>query len=160
LTEAARKDFAGVYLVDTSVPNERNLHIAFSNVHALEADRFRSFLGQCRILERPVSEFPQAEQEEADALAHFIENKHRELVHGNVFKDLGFVDADERKLKVQLAMRLHELIAEKGYTQAQLAEVLSIAQPHVSELVNYRLNPRGFPLCQGTRQTSLAPTTT
>jgi predicted XRE-type DNA-binding protein len=75
-----------------------------------------------------------------DALARFIENKHRELVHGNVFKDLGFVDADERKLKVQLAMRLHELIAEKGYTQAQLAEVLSIAQPHVFELVNYRLN--------------------
>jgi predicted XRE-type DNA-binding protein len=57
-----------------------------------------------------------------------------------VFRDLGFADADERKLKVQLAMRLHELIDEKGYTQARLAEVFGVAQPHVSELSNYRLN--------------------
>jgi predicted XRE-type DNA-binding protein len=58
---------------------------------------------------------------------------------GNVFKDLGFADADERKLKVQLAVRLNELIKEKAYTQAQLAQVFAVAQPHVSELVNYRL---------------------
>jgi predicted XRE-type DNA-binding protein len=59
---------------------------------------------------------------------------------GNVFKDLGFADADERKLKVQLAVRLNELIKEKAYTQVQLAQVFGVAQPHVSELVNYRLN--------------------
>jgi predicted XRE-type DNA-binding protein len=59
---------------------------------------------------------------------------------GNVFKDLGFADADERKLKVQLAMRVNELIEAKAYTQAQVAEVFGLPQPHVSELVNYRLN--------------------
>lgn len=59
---------------------------------------------------------------------------------GNVFKDLGFADANERKLKVQLAMRLNELVEEHAYTQAQVAEVFGVAQPHVSELVNYRLN--------------------
>ena len=59
---------------------------------------------------------------------------------GNVFKDLGFADADERKLKVQLALRLNELIKEQAYTQTQIADVFGVAQPHVSDLVNYRLN--------------------
>ena len=59
---------------------------------------------------------------------------------GNVFKDLGFADANERRLKVQLALRLNELIKELAYTQAQIADVFGVAQPHVSDLVNYRLN--------------------
>ena len=63
-----------------------------------------------------------------------------EVGSSNVFKDLGLADADERKLKVQLAMRANELIDGKGYTQAQVAELFGLAQPHVSELVNYRLN--------------------
>ena len=63
-----------------------------------------------------------------------------EVGTGNVFKDLGLADADERKLKVQLAMRVNELIEGKAYTQAQVAELFGLAQPHVSELVNYRLN--------------------
>ena len=63
-----------------------------------------------------------------------------EVGSSNVFKDLGLADADERKLKVQLAMRVNELIDGKGYTQAQVAELFGLAQPHVSELVNYRLN--------------------
>ena len=63
-----------------------------------------------------------------------------EVGSSNVFKDLGLADADERKLKVQLAMRVNELIAGKAYTQAQVAALFGLAQPHVSELVNYRLN--------------------
>jgi hypothetical protein len=74
------KDLAGVYLVDTSVPNERNLHIVFSNLRALEAVRFRSFLRDCRALERPANELAQAEQEETHTLARFIEDKHQELL--------------------------------------------------------------------------------
>jgi predicted XRE-type DNA-binding protein len=66
--------------------------------------------------------------------------KRVEAGSGNVFKDLGFADADERKLKVQLAMRLNDVIAGTGYTQNQLANVFGIAQPHVSELANYRLS--------------------
>lgn len=33
---------------------------------------------------------------------------------GDVLVDLGFPDADERKLRVQLAMRLNELVAAAG----------------------------------------------
>lgn len=58
---------------------------------------------------------------------------------GDVFVDLGFADAGERKLRVQLAMRLNELIAAGGHTQAKAAALFGIPQPHVSELKNYKL---------------------
>lgn len=58
---------------------------------------------------------------------------------GNVFADLGFADSDERRLRVQLAMQLNELIAACPLTQAQAAVLFGIPQPHVSELRNYKL---------------------
>lgn len=58
---------------------------------------------------------------------------------GNVFADLGFADSDERRLRVQLAMQLNELIAARPLTQAQAAALFGIPQPHVSELRNYKL---------------------
>ena len=58
---------------------------------------------------------------------------------GNVFTDLGFPDADERHLRVQLATRLNDLLQAEGLTQAAAAKHLGIAQPHVSELKNYKL---------------------
>jgi predicted XRE-type DNA-binding protein len=57
-----------------------------------------------------------------------------------VLEDLGFPDADERKLRVQLAMRLNELIAASRLTQARTAQLFGIPQPHVSELRHYKLN--------------------
>ena len=59
---------------------------------------------------------------------------------GDVFVDLGFADAGERKLRVQLAMRLNDLIAELGLTQAKAAALFGVPQPHVSELKNYKLS--------------------
>jgi len=59
---------------------------------------------------------------------------------GDVLVDLGFPDADERKLRVQLAMRLNELVADRHLTQARAAELFGIPQPHVSELKHYKLN--------------------
>jgi predicted XRE-type DNA-binding protein len=59
---------------------------------------------------------------------------------GNVFVDLGFEDAGERKLRVQLAMRLNELIADRKLTQAKVAAAFGIPQPHVSELKHYKLS--------------------
>jgi predicted XRE-type DNA-binding protein len=41
---------------------------------------------------------------------------------GDVLVDLGFPDADERRLRVQLAMRLNELIATRRLTQASAAK--------------------------------------
>jgi predicted XRE-type DNA-binding protein len=68
--------------------------------------------------------------------------KNSEIVEagtGNVFQDLGFADAGERKLRVQLAMRLNDLIRDRKLTQASVAEIFGIPQPHVSELRNFKL---------------------
>lgn len=62
-----------------------------------------------------------------------------EVGSGNVFSDLGFDDADERRLRVQLAMRLNDLIKERKLTQTVVAEIFGIPQPHISELRNYKL---------------------
>lgn len=59
---------------------------------------------------------------------------------GNVFVDLGFADAKERTLKVQLAMEVNGLIRERRMTQAEVARTLAILQPHVSDLIRYRLD--------------------
>lgn len=63
-----------------------------------------------------------------------------EMGSGNVFADLGLPDADERQLRVKLAMRLNTLMLAEGLTQIALAKRLGIAQPHVSELKNYKLS--------------------
>lgn len=59
---------------------------------------------------------------------------------GNVFEDLGRADSEDRKLRVQLAARLNELIDEKRLSQTLLAERFGIPQPHVSDLRHYKLN--------------------
>jgi predicted XRE-type DNA-binding protein len=59
---------------------------------------------------------------------------------GDVFKDLGFADADERKLRTQLAMRLNDLIKERKLTQTAAAGIFGVPQPHVSELRHYKLS--------------------
>ena len=59
---------------------------------------------------------------------------------GNVFADLGFRDAKERSLKVQLAMEVNRILGERALGQERVAKLLGIRQPHVSDLVRYRLN--------------------
>lgn len=59
---------------------------------------------------------------------------------GDVFLDLGFQDSGERKLRVQLAMRINELLQERKLTQAKAAEVFGIPQPHISDLKHYKLS--------------------
>jgi len=63
-----------------------------------------------------------------------------EVGSGDVLVDLGFPDADERRLRVQLAIRINELVAERRLTQARAAQLFGIPQPHVSELKHYKLN--------------------
>jgi len=62
-----------------------------------------------------------------------------EMGSGNVFADLGLPDPDDRRLRVQLAIRLNDLLEVEGMTQAAAAKRLGISQPHVSELKNYKL---------------------
>ena len=59
---------------------------------------------------------------------------------GNVFADLGYGDARERSLKVELAMEVNRLLDEQSLAQASAAKLLGMRQPHVSDLVRYRLN--------------------
>jgi predicted XRE-type DNA-binding protein len=59
---------------------------------------------------------------------------------GDVFLDLGFQDAGERKLRVQLAMRVNDLLQERKLTQTKAANLFGIPQPHVSDLKHYKLN--------------------
>ena len=59
---------------------------------------------------------------------------------GNVFADLGYPDAKERHLKVELASEVNRIIEERGFAQDRAAKLLRIRQPHVSDLVRYRLN--------------------
>jgi len=59
---------------------------------------------------------------------------------GDVFSDLGYADAKERRLKVRLALEVNHVFEQRGLTQAQTAKILGLRQPHVSDLVRYRLN--------------------
>ncbi|MDH4286927.1 MAG: helix-turn-helix domain-containing protein [Gallionella sp.] len=59
---------------------------------------------------------------------------------GDVFADLGFQDAGERKLRVQLAMRINELLRDRKLTQAKASALFGIPQPHISDLKHYKLN--------------------
>ena len=59
---------------------------------------------------------------------------------GDVFTDLGFQDAGERKLRVQLAMRINELLQDRKLTQAKASVLFGIPQPHISDLKHYKLN--------------------
>jgi len=59
---------------------------------------------------------------------------------GNVFRDLGLADPEDRKLRVQLAVRLNELIDEHRLSQKAVAERFGILQPHVSDLRNFKLS--------------------
>lgn len=58
---------------------------------------------------------------------------------GNVFADLGFPDTGERQAKLRLAYALNGLLQERRLSQAEAAKVLSVSQPKVSALRNYKL---------------------
>jgi predicted XRE-type DNA-binding protein len=59
---------------------------------------------------------------------------------GNVFADLGYSDADERQTKLRLAYAINGIMDERRLTQAAAAARLSINQPKVSALRNYKLD--------------------
>jgi predicted XRE-type DNA-binding protein len=68
--------------------------------------------------------------------------KHETVVtrsSGNVFADLGLRDAREKQTRVRLAVAIKQIIEKRRLSQAAAAELLSINQPKISALVNYRL---------------------
>ena len=70
------------------------------------------------------------------------ENKPTHIVKGNVFDALGFPssEASALKIKAELLSAILEHVKAKGYTQAQLADVLDEYQPSVSNLLRGRIS--------------------
>jgi len=68
----------------------------------------------------------------------------REIEHeessGNVFADLGVRDPEEALLKSDLAIRISQIIGERGLTQKKAAQLLGITQPYVSKLTRGQLH--------------------
>ena len=60
----------------------------------------------------------------------------------NLFRDLGFdVDASENlRIRSDLMIELSELIRNKGWTQAQAAELMGVSQPRISDLVRGKID--------------------
>ena len=58
---------------------------------------------------------------------------------GNVFADLGFLDAAERQAKLRLAYALNQVLEVRKLSQAEAAKVLGVTQPKVSALRHYKL---------------------
>ena len=59
---------------------------------------------------------------------------------GNVFADLGVPDAGLALAKANLAHRICVVVSERKLTQAKAADILSITQPKVSDLVRGKLD--------------------
>jgi predicted XRE-type DNA-binding protein len=58
---------------------------------------------------------------------------------GNVFTDLGILDAAERQTKVRLAVAINRILEARKLSQTAAARRLKVNQPKVSALSNYRL---------------------
>ena len=69
-------------------------------------------------------------------------NEDAVVITSHPFK--GLVNGEERFAKAQLAQQINSLITERGLTQKTAAELLSIAQPEVSQIANGRLSGFSF----------------
>lgn len=56
----------------------------------------------------------------------------------NVYADLGMPDAEEMLVKAQLATTIAEIIKQRKMTQVQAAELLSMPQPKLSNMLRGR----------------------
>jgi predicted XRE-type DNA-binding protein len=55
---------------------------------------------------------------------------------GNVFADLGLKDSDQLLTRAQIGFYVFKILEDKKLKQREIAEVLGIAQPDVSHLMN------------------------
>ncbi len=59
---------------------------------------------------------------------------------GNIYDDLGLPDAEQRKIKADLAIEITLAVRRMGLTQQQAAERMGLTQPKVSELMRGKLS--------------------
>ncbi|MDZ7645592.1 MAG: hypothetical protein U5K76_16025 [Woeseiaceae bacterium] len=79
LTRYDESDSLGVYLFDDSAHGETRIHFVFTDKRALSVVRFRSFLRDCRRIERPANEIECDLETERAALADFVESQLAEI---------------------------------------------------------------------------------
>ena len=54
---------------------------------------------------------------------------------GNVYRDLGFPDAEEMLVKAKLVYKISDIIRSKGLTQVAAARILGLTQPKLSGIL-------------------------
>ncbi len=70
-----------------------------------------------------------------------MSTKRRKLIKfeegsGNVFADLGLKDADQLLARAQIGYHVFKILEDKRLKQREVADLLGIAQPDVSHLMN------------------------
>jgi len=55
---------------------------------------------------------------------------------GNIFADLGLEDSSELYTRVQIGIYVFRILKDRKLKQRQIADILGIAQPDVSHLMN------------------------
>jgi predicted XRE-type DNA-binding protein len=70
------------------------------------------------------------------------ENRPTHIVKGNIFDALGFSasEASALRIKAEILSAILEHVRVKGYTQAQLVDILDEYQPSVSNLIKGRIS--------------------
>lgn len=58
---------------------------------------------------------------------------------GNPFADLGMSDADTRLAKAKIAQKITAIMRDRQLTQVEVARILDISQPRVSEITRGQL---------------------
>jgi predicted XRE-type DNA-binding protein len=64
-----------------------------------------------------------------------MSEKNYELSSGNVFQDLGFLNAEEHLVKAQLVFKIDKLMKERHMKQVEAALRFGIRQPDVSRML-------------------------
>jgi len=61
---------------------------------------------------------------------------------GNVFRDVGFSreEAEHLSVRADLLIQLQKVIASRGLKQAEVARILRVTQPRVSDLLRGRID--------------------
>ncbi|HXH94743.1 MAG TPA: helix-turn-helix transcriptional regulator [Thermoanaerobaculia bacterium] len=61
---------------------------------------------------------------------------------GNVFRDLGFSpkEAEHLSVRADLLIQLQKVIVSQGLKQAEIAKILHVTQPRVSDLLRGRID--------------------
>ena len=59
---------------------------------------------------------------------------------GNVFADLGVINAEEKQTKVRLAVAINQMLQNRKLAQTVAASHLNVNQPKISALSSYHLD--------------------